>query len=249
MATATRKSTGRAASNKGAASAVAKDKTLEVESDTPLVVDSTTDTDRSAAMERAEAEADAEDARQEAAARAETANTEATVQARAVDATTSPAVEETPTGSTVPEDEPAKITEGLYGPAGTKEEPVLARDLQKDPTTAPAAGGELSDPTAETPARDLSALRALADTSGQDPVTPYPGNVQAPAPVPVLPPVRNSSDWSREGDQTAKARVLVDGFRIQVNGAYRFARRGDIITAPLDVINKAVERGVLHKEG
>jgi hypothetical protein len=250
VATAKRTSTGRAASAKtGAASAVAKDKTLTVESDTPTTVDPVTDV--SGAMERAEAETDAEDARQRAAAKAETASAEA-------EATGTTKVVETPTGSTVPEGQPAKITEGVYHPDAAVEEPVIARDLTDAPTptveAAPevavaAPAGELADPTAdETPARDLAALRALADTSGLDPATPYTG-LAAPAPVKVLPPVRDAANWSRPEDETAVGRVLVDGFRVQVNGSYRFARKGDLITAPVDVIDSGARRGVLHKEG
>lgn len=235
MATAKRTTTRRAAPAKtGAAPAVAKDQTVTVESDAPVAVDSDTpvavDSDTSA-MERAEAQADAEDARQQAQEKAEQAQAEPETRAEATD-----------TASTVPDDEPAKVTEGVYGPAGTKEEPVITRDLTGDATTP--------DDEPEVPHRDLAALKALADTSGQAPVTPYPeGGVLAPRADKRMPVLRNTYDWTREGDVGAVGRILVDGFRARVNGYYRFGRKGDRIVAPADVIDSAVKRGVMLKEG
>lgn len=236
MATAPRKSTAQSRTRRtGAAPAVAKDADLTIESETPLVVDSTTDgTDSVAgAMERAEAEADAEDARQEIADRA------AATAAQEVAAPTAAPVE--PVVNTVPADEPPKITQGLYGPAGTREEPVLSRDA------ADAQAVPVAEP--ESPKRDLAALRALTDTSGADPVTPYPSPTSIPVPTPDIPAARDNLDWTRETDTPAKARVLVDGFRVKVNNTYRFALKGDIITAPSDIIAANVKRGVLHAEG
>lgn len=277
MATARSKSTAqsRTRSKSGAAPAVAKNPQDTVESDTPLAVDSNTDMSD---MERAEAEADAEDARQKIQANAETVQ----AQAQAVDATRGTRVEETSTGTTTPVGEPPKITEGVYGPAGTKEDPVIPSGVTPD--TVPAPGGtvpehqtvtaEAAEAVAEAagvdvtansaaesasfdnadqakapPERDLNVLKALADTSGLDPVTPYPeGGVQAPTPVPRLPILRDTHDWTREGDIGAVGRVLVDGTRLLVNGYYRFALRGDRVVAPKDVIESCVKRGTMAKE-
>lgn len=100
---------------------------------------------------------------------------------------------------------------------------------------------------AALPPRDLNVLSALADTSGLNLVTPYPGE-KTPSPTPVLPALRDTQNWCADGDTPATARVLVDGFRLRVNGGYRFARRGDRIIAPEDVITMGVRRGVLHQE-
>lgn len=261
MATAPRKSTAqsRTRSKSGAAPAVAKNPTDTVESDTPLVVDSTTDMSD---MERAEAEADAEDARQTVQAKAE----KAAAETAAGDAR----VENTDVGTTTPVDEPPKITEGVYGPGGTKEDPVIPSNVRPD--TVPAPGGTETQPAeaagvdvtataaaesasfdnadqAKAPVeRDLNVLKALADTSGLDPVTPYPeGGVAAPAPV-RLPVLRDTYDWTREADIGAVGRVVVDGIRMRVNGHYRFARKGDRIVAPKDVIESCVTRGTMVKE-
>lgn len=266
MATAPRKSTAqsRTRSKSGAAPAVAKNPTDTVESDTPLVVDSTTDMSD---MERAEAEADAEDARQTVQAKAE--------QAAAETAAGDARVENTDVGTTTPVDEPPKITEGVYGPGGTKEDPVIPSNVRPD--TVPAPGGTVVpdtqvvtpeaagvDATATAAAesasfdnadqakapveRDLNALKALADTSGLDPVTPYSeGDLAAPAPR-RLPILRDTYDWTREADISAVGRVMVDGMRLKVNGHYRFARKGDRIVAPTDVIESCVKRGTMVKE-
>ena len=241
MATAKRTTTARSRTRQtGAAPAVAKDPAVTVESEAPLVVDSTTDTGSettdsvAGAMERAEAEADAEDARQEAADLA------AAAAAEQVAAPTTAPVQ--PVVNTVPHDEPPKVTQGLYGPAGTREEPVLARDAADAEAAAQAAA-------ADTPKRDLAALKALTDTAGTDPVTPYPSPTGIPVPTPDIPARREDLDWTRETDTPATARVLVDGFRIKVNGNYRFAMKGDIVTAPSDIIAANVKRGVLHAEG
>lgn len=257
MATARSKSTAqsRTRSKSGAAPAVASNPTDTVESDAPLVVDSTTDLSD---MERAEAEADAEDARQAVQAKADEAA-----------ATQTARVENTPAKTTTPVDEPPKITEGVYGPGGTKEDPVIPSGVKPD--TVPAPGGTAEPDTqtvtpeaahavaeaasfdnagqAEAPAkRDLNVLKALADTSGLEPVTPYPeGGVAAPTPT-RFPVLRDTYDWTREADVGAVGRVLVDGIRMRVNGHYRFARKGDRIVAPQDVIDSCVKRGTMAKE-
>lgn len=270
MATAKRTTTAQSRTRKpaGAAPAVAKNPQDTVESDTPLVVDSNTEMSD---MERAEAEADAEDARQEIAERAEQAQTD-----------TETRVESTDVKTTTPADEPPKITEGVYGPGGTKEDPVIPSGVKPD--TVPAPGGtkvpetqtvtpEAAEAVAEAAGvdatstaaaeaasfdnadqakapieRDLNVLKALADTSGLDPATPYSeGNVAAPTPR-RLPILRDTYDWTREGDVGAVGRVLVDGMRVKVNGYYRFGRKGDRIVAPADVIELAVKRGTMAKE-
>lgn len=242
--------TSRTRKTTGAAPAVVKDTTQTVESDEPLVVDPTTD---QTPMERAEAEADAEDARQQTAAKAEHAAAEAAETAEHTN------VASTNVASTVPDDEPAKITEGLYGPAGTKEEPVVARDLVDPVPGTQKAPNEVSEAAVEAfahadepkaPTRDLNVLKALADTSGRDPVTPYSeGTTPAPAAVQSLPVLRDTYDWTREGDVGAVGRVIIDGFRVKCNGHYRFARKGDRVYAPDDVIALAVKRGVMVQEG
>lgn len=135
--------------------------------------------------------------------------------------------------------------------------PAVEEDpAQESPVAVPAE--DAADPAVAVPVehpdedpvapRDLTALRALADTSGQG-VTPYPADgIPAPAPKVVLPPARDRFSWVRDGDTPATARVMVDGFRVQVNGGHRFARKGDIITAPSDIITRGVARGVLHLE-
>lgn len=104
-------------------------------------------------------------------------------------------------------------------------------------------------PEAASPGRDFSVLSRLADTSGRAAVTPYPADgVAAPTPVVVPPPLRETHRWVREGDPAATARVLVDGWRVRINGINRFAAKGDRVTAPRDVIEAAVNRGSLLAE-
>lgn len=113
---------------------------------------------------------------------------------------------------------------------------------------AAATATELPD-NDESPKRDLAALRALADTSGIDPVTPYPADgITAPNPALVLPPLRDTHTWLQDGDKPLTARVLADGWRVRMNYGYRFARKGDRVTAPDDVLRQAASQGLVHIE-
>jgi hypothetical protein len=241
-----RRSTGKAAPAKaGAASAVAKDSTLTVESETPVTVDSPTNTPT---MEDAEAAADAEDARQ--AAEREIELTRDAAKSRH-ERRIAVVPEGTAVAGAAPQNAPDVVTE---------DPPVVVDPKQEVPSvpepvpTDRVVNREVAEATAqliidsggdEKAARDIQALRALADTAG-DPVTPYGGT--APAPLPPLPPLREVHNWAREGDETLTARVVVDGFRPRVNGGYRFARRGDRIVAPKDIVEFGIKRGVLRLE-
>lgn len=224
MAPTPRRSTGKAAPAKsGAASAVPKDEKLTVESDPPVAVNSP------APMEAAEAAADAEDERQ-AAERAAQGN----ATARAV-------VDQRERGTDDPAGPPIK---------GSTETPTVPAPVPVDHVinaeSAHNAASKVEDPEERAKvSKDIEALRALADTAG-DPVTPYGGS--SPAPLPPLPPLRAVHHWAREGDPVSTARVVVDGYRTLVNGTYRLALRGDRVTAPSDVIDLGVKRGVLRRE-
>lgn len=130
-------------------------------------------------------------------------------------------------------DEP-KITEGVNVEQGTVEEPKI------EPVGVDVHVGELS-----AAGRDMAALARLADTSGRPAGTPYPTEkgVIAPAPVAALPPLKDTFNWSADGDKSLTARVIVDGWRPRINGSSRFASKGDRVTAPEDIINRGVARG------
>lgn len=263
MPTSNRKSTGKAAPKTGAASAVPADTTQTTTSDTPITVDPTTpptapDRERLRALaaqdqaeERAAGQAAQDTAGEQAAAQLGVPVTEGIPAAAAAGGT----VEVDP--SPVP-----KITEGVEGQVGAVEEPVgrAAAVPTTDVSRETSATTVTPEPVRDTRDHlqrisedelpvDLRALRALADTSGADPVTPYPADgVLAPNPLDLLPPVGTVWDWSREGDTTATARVLADGWRALVNKQYQFARRGDRVTAPADVLRQAAKHGIVAIE-
>lgn len=234
MPTPNRKSTGKAAPKTGAASAVPADSEKTVTSETPITVDAATPpSDDKREQLRALAADDQAAAR--AAGQLEVPPTEGI-----------PAAAAAATVADVQHESTPKVTEGVEGQVGAVEDPVVTavnvpdKDGTARATASPAAADD------EAPARDLTALRRLADTSGDDLVTPYPADgVIAPNPVQVLPELKTSYTWSAEGDTTLTARVLADGWRCLVNKQYQFARRGDRITAPADVIKAAAKHGIV----
>lgn len=174
-------------------------------------------------------------------------DTPVTVEAQAADATIATRDGAVPAHLT--SDEP-KITEGLEAPEGTVEEPKVealaeAAPAAPEPETITPLNVPVHVGEASAPGRDMDALARLADTSGRPQATPYPteAGVISPSPVKVLPPLGDTFNWSADGDKSLTARVVVDGWRPRINGNSRFASRGDRVTAPEDVINRAVARG------
>lgn len=242
MPTPNRRSTGKAAPKTGAASAVPAQETTTVDSETPITVDATNppaaptrDALRALAAQDQDTERTQEQAAQAAADQLGVPVAEGI-----------PAAARRATVAHVEHEVTPKITEGVEGQVGAVEEPVV-RAVNVAQYAAPT--GEPRDPATakaeDEPTRDLAALRRLADTSG-DPVTPYPADgVQAPNPLDLLPEVRATYNWSRENDPSGTARVLADGWRALVSGTYQFARRGDRVTAPLDVLRSAAKHGIV----
>lgn len=236
MPTSNRKSTGKAAPKTGAASAVPAEKTETAVSETPITVDAANpEPDRErlralAAQDQAEERAAGQDLTAQAADHAPHV-TSAGAAPLEVDTTSAP-----------------KITEGVEGQVGAVEEPVIraATDVSRETVAPRDTRDALQRKSEDELPLDLRALRALADTSGNDPVTPYPADgVLAPNPRDLLPPVGAIWDWSVEGDTTATARVLADGWRALVNKQSHFARRGDRVTAPADVLQRAAKHGIV----
>lgn len=244
MATAPRRTTRKAAPTKGAASAVSADKTNTVTHEEPVIVDAPTQaeepitvdaTDKPSPTQREQLRALAAQQDQADAAAAPLRDKKAaTAAAEQLGVPTTAGIPAAAAAAEVPDvqgEVVPKITEGVHGQVGAVEEPIV-----------PAAN------VPEPPAPDIATLRALADTSGADPVTPYPGESITPHPTQVLPPVRDVRNWAKEGDgatNTLTARILADGWRARVSGTYQFARRGDRVTAPADIIKQAAKHGVL----
>lgn len=151
--------------------------------------------------------------------------------------------------------EEPKITEGIEGPAGTVEEPKVERLSEAEPEAEAVPvvepkGVDVHVGELSAAGRDMAALARLADTSGRPQGTPYKtaDGVIAPAPIVVLPPLKDTFNWCADGDRGLTARVLVDGWRPRVNGFSRFASKGDRVTAPEDIINRGVARGSVALE-
>lgn len=253
MPTARSRSTGKAAPTKGAASAVsATDPKTTATADEKVVVtqadglDAAQDTPITVDAAEPPNEAERELLREAAAG-------DIAAQ-RAADQLGVPYNEGIPNAARLPLDSLPKITEGVEGQVGAIEQPSAEQMGMTSTRTVPEAAHPqdgampvVRDHTVPvTPPRDLAALRALADVSGYDPVTPYPADdIPAPNPLDLLPEPRSVQNWCRDTDTPLTGRVTPDGWRVQVNGAFQFAMRGDRITAPDDIMRAAESQGVV----
>ena len=94
---------------------------------------------------------------------------------------------------------------------------------------------------------DAAALRRLAALHGNDPVTPYPGGIPAPNPtVPALPQGRHLTWMPDDTAEPATITVLIDGWRVRIGNGYYFATKGETVTLPRDIAEKAAARGTVR---